>query len=103
MNESAPPCAAPECEGEPDESFLGTPLCRAHAVKANRRARINVGVFALVTLLVAPFGDAAIAAGSIGGNVATVVFMIPNGLGMAATIRVGHAIGAGDTIVQSSA
>jgi MATE family multidrug resistance protein len=54
-----------------------------------------VGVFALVTLLVAPFGAASVAAGSIGGNIATVIFMVPNGLGMAATIRIGHAIGAG--------
>ncbi len=55
-----------------------------------------VSLFALCTLLLAPFGELAVAAGNIGGNVTTLIFMVAGGLGMAATIRVGHAVGAKD-------
>lgn len=55
-----------------------------------------VSLFALATLLIARFGENAVATGAVGGNVTTLIFMIPTGLGMAATIRVGHAVGAKD-------
>lgn len=47
-------------------------------------------------LLMGMFGKAAVAAHQISLNPASLTFMVPLGLGMAATVRVGHAAGAGD-------
>lgn len=55
----------------------------------------EITAFSLVTLLVARFGAEAVAAQQIAFNVNGVMFMIPMGLGMAATIRIGHQLGAG--------
>jgi MATE family multidrug resistance protein len=56
----------------------------------------EAGLFALAALWMARFGDDAVAAFQVAINFAAVLFMIPMSLGLATTVRVGHAIGAGD-------
>jgi len=53
-------------------------------------------LFNAATLLMGTFGTAAVAAHQIAMNVSTLTFMVPLGVGMAATVRVGLAAGAGD-------
>jgi len=53
-------------------------------------------LFNSMTLLMGTFGAAALAAHQIALNVPSVTFMVPLGVAMAATIRVGRASGAGD-------
>ncbi len=53
-------------------------------------------LFSAMTLVMGRFGTAALAAHQIAMNVASITFMVPLGLGMAATVRVGLASGAGD-------
>ncbi|MBL6749467.1 MAG: MATE family efflux transporter [Nevskia sp.] len=55
----------------------------------------EAGLFVLAALLMARFGDATVAAYQIAINFAALVFMIPLGVGLATTVRVGHAAGAG--------
>jgi len=57
----------------------------------------EVGVFASATLVMGLFSTAAIEAHTIAVQVASLAFMVPLGLGQAATVRVGLAYGAGDT------
>ncbi|MGH8461985.1 MAG: MATE family efflux transporter [Stenotrophobium sp.] len=56
----------------------------------------EAGLFVAVSLLMARFGDEAVAAYQVALNFASVAFMIPLGIGLATTVRVGHAVGAGD-------
>jgi multidrug resistance protein, MATE family len=53
-------------------------------------------LFNAATLLMGHFGTASIAGNQIALNVASLTFMVPLGLAMAATVRVGLAAGAGD-------
>lgn len=55
---------------------------------------VEFGAFAACALLMGQFGSAALAAHQIALTCATTTFMVPLGLSMALTIRVGHAIGA---------
>lgn len=52
-------------------------------------------LFGVAALMMARFGELPIAAHQVAINVASVVFMVPMGLGMATTVRVGQAAGAG--------
>jgi MATE family multidrug resistance protein len=52
---------------------------------------MEVGMFTAAT-----FGDAAVASHQIALTVSAVAFMIPLGMGMAVTVRVGNAVGRGD-------
>jgi MATE family multidrug resistance protein len=54
------------------------------------------GLFVLMALLMARFGEATVASYQVAINFSSLVFMIPLGVGMATTVRVGHAAGAGD-------
>ena len=54
------------------------------------------GLFVLTALLMSRFGEVTVAAYQVAINFASLVFMIPLGVGMATTVRVGHAAGAGD-------
>jgi len=54
------------------------------------------GLFSSAALLVGWIGTAALAAHQIALQVATVLFMIPFGISLAATVRVGHAVGRRD-------
>jgi multidrug resistance protein, MATE family len=56
----------------------------------------EVGVFASATLAMGLFSTTAIEAHTIALQVASLAFMVPLGLGQAATVRVGLAYGAGD-------
>jgi MATE family multidrug resistance protein len=53
-------------------------------------------LFNTMTLLMGTFGAAALAAHQIAMNFASITFMVPMGIGMASTVRVGLAAGAGD-------
>jgi MATE family multidrug resistance protein len=54
------------------------------------------GVFALVGILMGRIGTLAVAGHQIALNLASVVFMVPQGVGAAAAVLVGHAVGADD-------
>lgn len=56
----------------------------------------EVGFFTFLTVLIGRFGADSVAAHSIALSVGSVTFMLPLALGMAATIRVGFNLGAGD-------
>jgi len=53
-------------------------------------------MFNAMTLVMGTFGAAALAAHQIALNVASILFMVPLGVGMASTVRVGLAAGRGD-------
>ncbi len=57
---------------------------------------LEAGVFAGAALVIASFGEVAAGSHQIALNVAGLSFMIPLGLSMAVTVRVGNAIGRGD-------
>ena len=56
----------------------------------------EIGVFNAAVFIMGQFGTSSIAAHSIAIQIASVTFMVPLGLGQAATVRVGRARGAGD-------
>ena len=56
----------------------------------------EVSFFAVVAILLVPFGSDTVAAHQIALNMASMIFMIPYGMSMAICIRVGHLIGQGD-------
>ena len=51
------------------------------------------GLFSSAALLVGWIGTTALAAHQIALQVASVLFMVPFGISLAATVRVGHAVG----------
>ena len=55
-------------------------------------------LFNAMTLLMGTYGAAALAAHQIAMNAASITFMVPLGIGMASTVRVGLAAGAGDIV-----
>lgn len=57
----------------------------------------EVGVFAVATTLIGRLGPDALAAHQIAMNLASFTYMVPLGVGAAAAVRVGHALGRGDT------
>lgn len=76
---------------------------RAHAAQVLRLGlpiaailTAEASLFQIGALLVARFGAETMAAHQIAINWASVMFMVPLSVGMAATVRVGHAAGAGD-------
>jgi MATE family multidrug resistance protein len=58
--------------------------------------QLEMGVFAVVALLMGRIGTEAMAAHQIAINIASLTFMVPLGISGAAAVRVGHAVGAGD-------
>ncbi|MCH2266588.1 MAG: MATE family efflux transporter [SAR324 cluster bacterium] len=58
----------------------------------------EVGMFAMVSLLMGTFGVTAIAGHQVAINIASVTFMLPMGLSIAISIRVGQAKGRGDYV-----
>lgn len=59
----------------------------------------EIGVFSLSTLLAAHMGTLPAAAHTIALNLASFTFSVAVGIGSATTVRVGHAIGAGDRVL----
>lgn len=67
---------------------IGAPISIAFA--------LEYGLFGSAALLMGLISPVAVTAHQIALNVAAVLFMVPFGIGMAATVRVGHAIGRGE-------
>jgi MATE family multidrug resistance protein len=61
------------------------------------------GLFSSAAILVGWLGTTALAAHQIALQVATIIFMVPFGISMAATVRVGHAVGRGDAVATRRA
>ena len=57
---------------------------------------MEVGLFATATLLIAQMGKVALGAHQIAINFATITFMVPLGISIATSVRVGHQVGAGN-------
>src|SRR5665213_2901285 len=57
---------------------------------------LEYGLFGAAGLLMGLISTTALAAHQIALQIAAILFMVPFGIGMAATVRVGHAIGRGD-------
>jgi MATE family multidrug resistance protein len=57
---------------------------------------LEYGLFGAAALLMGLISTTALAAHQIALQVAAILFMVPFGIGMAATVRVGHAVGRGD-------
>jgi len=57
---------------------------------------LEYGVFGAAALLMGMIGTTALAAHQIALQVAAIMFMVPLGISLAATVRVGHAVGRGD-------
>ncbi|WP_208539329.1 MATE family efflux transporter [Algihabitans albus] len=55
------------------------------------------GAYALAGLMLGWFGAAALAANQVVGSIATVLYMLPLGMAAAVGIRIGQAVGAGET------
>jgi MATE family multidrug resistance protein len=68
--------------------IVGTPISGAFL--------LEYGVFAAAAQLMGWIGTVALAAHQIALQIAAIMFMVPFGIGMAATVRVGHAVGRGD-------
>jgi MATE family multidrug resistance protein len=58
---------------------------------------IEYGLFAGAALMVGSIGTVELAAHQIALQIAAIAFMVPFGISMAATVRVGHAVGRGDS------
>jgi MATE family multidrug resistance protein len=56
----------------------------------------EIGAFSLATFLIGKLGAVALAGHQVAINVASFTFMVPLGIGSAAAVRVGHAVGADD-------
>ena len=61
------------------------------------------GLFSSAALLVGWIGTTALAAHQIALQIATILFMIPFGISLAATVRVGHAVGRRDPVAARRA
>ena len=57
---------------------------------------MEAGLFVATALLIGSLGAESVAGHQIAINVASVAFMVPLGVAMATTVRVGHAVGRGD-------
>src|SRR3982075_197758 len=57
---------------------------------------LEYGLFAAAALLMGLISTTALAAHQIALQIAAILFMVPFGIGMAATVRVGHAVGRND-------
>jgi MATE family multidrug resistance protein len=67
---------------------LGAPMAASLLMEAS--------LFSVAGLMIGGLGEVAVASHQIALNVASVAFMVPLGLAMAITVRVGNAIGRGD-------
>jgi MATE family multidrug resistance protein len=79
-------------------SFTWQPMWRmlALGLPIGFQQALEFGAFAAVGLLMGTFGAVQVAAHQVALNLAALTFMVPLGVGAAAAVRVGHAVGAGD-------
>ncbi|MDB4956312.1 MAG: Multi antimicrobial extrusion protein [Myxococcales bacterium] len=59
----------------------------------------EIGIFAVATVMAAHLGKVSAAAHSIALNISSFTFSFSLGIGAAASVRVGHAVGAGDLVL----
>jgi len=78
----------------PDWTLFGRLLAIGAPISATML--LEYGVFAAAALLMGWLGTAALAAHQIAITTASIMFMVPFGVSMAATVRVGHAVGRRD-------
>jgi MATE family multidrug resistance protein len=78
----------------PDWALFGRLLAIGAPISATML--LEYGVFAAAALLMGWLGTAALAAHQIAITTASIMFMVPFGVSMAATVRVGHAVGRRD-------
>jgi MATE family multidrug resistance protein len=64
---------------------------------------LEYGLFAAAAMLMGVIGTTALAAHQVALQVTAILFMVPFGIGMAATVRVGHAIGRNDAAAVNRA
>ena len=64
---------------------------------------LEYGVFGAAALLMGKIGTTALAAHQIALQVAAIMFMVPLGISLAATVRVGHATGRDDVVAARRA
>ena len=64
---------------------------------------IEYGLFAAAALLMGLISTTALAAHQIALQITAILFMVPLGIGMAATVRVGHAVGRADALAVKRA
>ncbi|MDN4500968.1 MATE family efflux transporter [Alteromonadaceae bacterium BrNp21-10] len=76
---------APNWQGIWEILHLGVPIAMA--------ILFEVSLFALVAILLSPFGAVIVAAHQVALNVSSLMFMVPLSIGMASTIRIGHLLG----------
>jgi MATE family multidrug resistance protein len=57
---------------------------------------LEIGAFSVIALLMGRFGTVEVAAHQVTINLASLTFMVPLGVSVAAAVRVGHAVGRGD-------
>ncbi len=74
---------------------VGTPISGSFA--------LEYGLFACAALMMGWIGTHALAAHQIALQIAAILFMVPFGISMAATVRVGHAVGRGDALATRHA
>lgn len=81
------------------QAFLVAPLVRTLRLGAPIGAQIMLefGAFSIVALLMGRLGTVPIAAHQVAINIASLTFMVPLGIGSAAAVLVGQAVGAGDS------
>ena len=82
------------------ESFQRAPLLRTLAIGTPIGVQISLeyGAFAVIALLAGWFGAEAIGGHQIAINFSSLTFMVPMGVGSAAAVLVGHAVGANDPL-----
>ncbi len=80
------------------ESIALAPLGRMLriGVPIGIQIQLEIGVFAVIALLMGRLGTVPMAAHQVAINIASLTFMVPLGVGGAASVLVGHAVGAGD-------
>lgn len=80
------------------DALAWVPLARVLRIGLPIGAQIELelGVFAAIALLMGAFGTPAVAAHQVAINLASLTFMVPMGIGAAATVLVGNAVGRGD-------
>jgi MATE family, multidrug efflux pump len=80
------------------EAFAAVPLGRVVALGApiGLQFELELGIFSLVGFMMGRLGAVPMAAHQVALNLASITFMVPLGVSMAAAVLVGHAIGRGD-------
>ena len=81
---------------EPPESGRRSASCCASACRWASSLFMEASLFVAVALAIGTLGTDVVASHQIAINVASVTFMVPLGIAMATTVRVGHAVGRGD-------